>query len=133
MRSLVFPYIRLGTRFAPIIPVTLFGRNVALKTEAYVDSGAFYSIFRIEILQTLQLREDEGELKMLKAADGNFIPAHLFRLPVQIADVKIRAWVAFSDQLNIGFNILGRQTIFSASNEVAFNERDRRVIFRLRK
>lgn len=69
---------------------------------------------------------------MLKAADGNFIPVYLFRLPVQIADVKIRASVAFSDKLNIGFNLLGRQTIFSCFDEVAFNEREKRVIFRLR-
>lgn len=132
MRSLVFPYIRLGAHFVPIIPVTIFGRNLGFKTEAYVDSGAFYSIFRSEILETLQLRREQGRLKMLKVADGKYIPAHLFRLPIQIADVKVRALIAFSDKLNIGFNLLGRQTIFSRFDEVAFNERTRKVIFRLR-
>lgn len=70
---------------------------------------------------------------MLKAADGNPIPGYLFRLPVQIGDVRMRALVAFSDKLNVGFNLLGRQTIFSCFDEVAFNERARKVIFRLRK
>lgn len=133
MRTLVFPYVRFGAQFAPIIPVTIFSRNLAFKTEAYVDSGAFYSIFRIEVLQTLQLRKEQGRLKMLKAADGNPIPGYLFRLPVQIGDVRMRALVAFSDKLNVGFNLLGRQTIFSCFDEVAFNERARKVIFRLRK
>ena len=133
MRTLVFPYLRFGAQFAPIIPVTIFSRNLAFKTEAYVDSGAFYSIFRSEVLETLQLRKDQGRLKMLKAADGNFIPGHLFRLPLQIGDVKIRALVAFSEELKVGFNLLGRQTVFSCFGEVAFNERQRKVVFRLRK
>lgn len=131
MRSLAFPYARLGLYFVPIIPITLFSRNLAFKTEAFVDSGALYSIFRSEILETLRLKREQGQLKMLKAADGNFIPVHLFRLPVQIADVKIRALVGFSEKLNVGFNLLGRQTIFRCFQEVAFNERGRKVIFRL--
>lgn len=68
---------------------------------------------------------------MLKAADGNFIPGYLFRLPVQIGEVKVRALVAFSDKLRVGFNLLGRQAIFNCFEEVAFNERGRKVIFRL--
>lgn len=132
MRSLTFPYVQLGTFFVPIIPVTVFSRNSAFKTEAYVDSGAFYSIFRSEILENLQLRKEHGRLKMLKAADGNLIPGYLFRLPLQLGDVKIRSLVAFSDELNVGFNLLGRQTIFNSFDEVAFNERRRRVSFRQR-
>ena len=69
---------------------------------------------------------------MLKAADGNLIPGYLFRLPLQIGDVKIRSLVAFSAELNVGFNLLGRQTIFNSFDEVAFNERRKRVIFRRR-
>jgi hypothetical protein len=64
--------------------------------------------------------------------DGNFIPAYSFRLLVQIDDIKIRAPVAFSDKLTIGFNLLGRQAIFSSFEEVAFCEREKRVIFRAR-
>jgi len=41
--------------------------------------------------------------------------------------------VAFSDELNVGFNLLGRQTVFSFFDEVAFNERARKVIFRLQR
>ena len=122
MRSIIFPY----TRFAPIIPV----RSLAFKTEAYVDSGAFCSIFQSEILKVLQLTKEQAQTKTLKAADGNFIPAYLFRLPIQIADRRLRAAIAFSDKLKIGFNLLGRQSIFSAFEEVVFNEREKKVIFR---
>ena len=111
MRSITFPYTRFGGRFAPIIPVTLFSQSLTFKTEAYVDSGAFCSIFQSEILEVLQLPREQAQTKMLKAADGNVILAFLFRLPVQIADIRLRASIAFSDKLKIGFNLLGRQTI----------------------
>lgn len=131
MRSVTFPYKQLRAYFFPIIPVVLYGRNLTFRTEAYVDSGAFYSIFQSEILENLRLRREEGRLRILKTADGSPIPAYLFRLPIQIADVKIRAQIAFSDKLNIGFNLLGRQSVFSSFKEVAFNEREKKVIFRL--
>jgi hypothetical protein len=130
VRSISFPYTRFGGRFAPIIPVTLFSRSLTFKTEAYVDSGAFCSIFQSGILEALQLTKEQAQTKFLKAADGNFIPAYLFRLPIQIADRRLRASIAFSDKLKIGFNLLGRQTIFSAFEEVVFNEREKKVIFR---
>lgn len=82
-------------------------------------------------MEALQLRKDQSRLRMLKAADGNFIPGHIFRLVVQIGDLKIRAPVAFSDNLSVGFNLLGRQGIFSHFEEVAFDDRTKRVIFRL--
>jgi hypothetical protein len=132
VRSLVFPYTRLGGHFAPIIPVTLFGRDIPFKTEAYVDSGAFCSIFHSEILGALHLPMGQGRVRMLKAADGNFIRARSFLLPLQIDDIKIRAPIAFSDKLTVGFNLLGRQAIFSSFGDVAFREREKQVIFRVR-
>jgi hypothetical protein len=68
---------------------------------------------------------------MFKAADGNFIPAYAFRLSVQIGDIKIRAPVAFSEKLTVGFNLLGRQIIFSSFEEIAFREREKQIIFRV--
>lgn len=115
-----------------MIPVTLFGRSTSFKTAAYVDSGAFCSIFHSEILAALQLPKGQGRVRMLKAADGKFIRAYSFLLSVQIDDTKIRAPVAFSDELTVGFNLLGRQAIFSSFDEVAFRERDKQVIFRAR-
>jgi hypothetical protein len=130
VRSITFPYTRFGGRFAPIIPITLFSQRLIFKTEAYVDSGAFCSIFQSEILESLQLPKERAQRRMLKAADGNLISAYLFRLPVQIADIRIRASIAFSDKLKIGFNLLGRQTIFAAFEEIAFNEREKKIILR---
>jgi len=130
VRSLDFPYTRLGGLFLPIVPLTIMSRNVAFRTDAYVDSGAFYSIFRSEILDSLGLRKEQGQLKMLKAADGKLIGGYLFRLTLEIGTVKLRPLIAFSDQLNVGFNLLGRHTVFSSFDGVAFNERRKTVSFR---
>ena len=130
MRSITFPYTRFGGRFAPIIPVTLFSQSLTFKTEAYVDSGAFCSIFQSEILEVLQLPKEQAQTKTLKAADGNLIPAYLFRLPVQIADIRLRASIAFSDKLKIGFNLLGGKRSSTRLKRSAFNEREKKVILR---
>ena len=105
MRSLDFPYTRLGALFLPIVPVTITSRNVTFRTDAYVDSGAFYSIFRSELLNSLELRKEQGRIKMLKAADGKLIRGYLFRLTLEIGNIKLRPLIAFSDQLNVGFNL----------------------------
>ena len=67
---------------------------------------------------------------MLKAADGRLIRSYLYRLPLQLGDEKIRGLVAFSDELNVGFNLLGRHSIFNAFDEVVFNERKKTILFR---
>lgn len=130
MRTLSFPYVRVGALYLPIVPLTIFGRNLSFKTAAYVDSGAYYSIFRSEVLDSLQLDKTAGRLKMLKAADGRLIRSYLYRLPLQLGGEKLRGQVAFSDQLNVGFNLLGRHSIFDAFDEVVFNERQRTTQFR---
>lgn len=132
MRALTFPYIRHSGLFLPIVPVTLLSQSLVFRTDAYVDSGAHYSIFRTEILESLQLRKEQGQAKMFRAADGKLIRGYVFRLPLQIDTVRLRALVAFSDQLNVGFNLLGRHTVFSSFDEVAFNEKAKTVVFRSR-
>lgn len=131
MRAIVFPYQRLGARFAPIVPVSLFGRACSIQTEAYVDSGALFSIFRLELLTALGLVKEEGRRHYFMVGDGGLIIGYLFRLPVKIGDVQLRARIAFSEKLNVGFNLLGRQTIFDQFTEVAFRERAQEIAFRL--
>src|SRR3990172_3037750 len=38
--------------------------------------------------------------------DGSFIPANVIKIPVEIGNEKIIADIAFSEKLNIGFNLL---------------------------
>ena len=94
---------RVATCFSRlIIPVTLFSRSLTFKTEAYVDSGAFCSIFQSEILEVLQLTKEQAQTKgHSRPLMGVLYPRtssdFLFRLPIS----RLRASIAFSDKLKI--------------------------------
>lgn len=67
---------------------------------------------------------------MFIVADGSFIPAGLVKLPIEIGGRRTIAEVAFSDRLNIGFNLLGKKDIFEGFDEVIFREARREVELR---
>jgi len=132
--SLIFPYKLINKRHIPIIPIILYGSlDLKIKTEAYVDSGATFSIFSIDIAKSLMLNLTNAREQFFVVGDGSFIPAKVIKIPVQIGNEKIIADIAFSEKLNIGFNLLGRKGIFEHFDEIAFNEKGKEVIFRLRK
>ncbi|MDI6792258.1 MAG: hypothetical protein QME81_05245 [bacterium] len=114
----------------PIIPMFLYGRDVAIEVEAYVDSGAFYSIFDLELAKDIGLNIKNGRRQMFIVGDGSFIPAYVFKIPVQIGNHKFISEVAFSDKLNVGFNLLGRKGIFENFEEIIFREKKREIEFK---
>lgn len=110
-----------------MIPVILSWRGAALKSEAYLDSGAFYSIFKMSVAAELDLDISHAKERMFVVADGSFIPAKLIKLPIEIGGRRKIVEVAFSDRLNIGFNLLGRKDIFEGFDEIIFREARREV------
>lgn len=127
MHSVIIRYKLLYRRWLPIIPVILSWRGVPLKSEAYLDSGAFYSIFKMSVAAELGLDISHAKGRMFVVADGSYIPAKLIKLPIEIGGRRRIAEVAFSDRLNIGFNLLGRKDIFEGFDEVIFREARREV------
>lgn len=121
----------MGAQRLPIVPVVLFGRHESAKTEAYVDSGAFCSIFGMRLAQEIGIDPREGQRHFFKVGDGSTITGYVLRVPVQIGDHKFRAPIAFSDELKVGFNLLGRRGIFTAFDAVIFWEKRGAVEFRL--
>lgn len=131
MYSLVFPYKKHKARLMPIIPVVLFGRdNGVLELEAYVDSGAYISIFDMEFASALGFGLMDGRKQMFIVGDGSFIPGYVFKLSLQIGKYKFMSEVAFSDKLNVGFNLLGRIGIFDKFEEIIFKEKKQEMEFR---
>jgi hypothetical protein len=63
-------------------------------------------------------------------ADGSFIPARLIKLPLEIGGRRGIVEVAFSDRLNIGFNLLSRKDVFESFDEVIFRERRKEIELR---
>lgn len=130
MHSVILRYQLLYRRWLPIIPVVLNWRGVAVRSEGYLDSGAFYSIFKMSVATELGLDLSRAKERMFVVADGSFIPAKLVKLPIEIGGRHRIAEVAFSDRLNIGFNLLGRKGIFEGFDEVIFREARREVELR---
>jgi predicted aspartyl protease len=130
VHSVVFGYKQIASRFVPIIPVILYGPRTSIAVEAYVDSGASFSVFSYEIAMELKLNLRDAREQYFVVGDGGSIPSKVTRIPIQIGTEKFLSNVAFSERLNIGFNLLGRQGVFEYFDEVVFNEKRKQVSFR---
>lgn len=128
MRTLIFPYQIICQTKGPIIPVYLQGKNIWLKTWAYVDSGASYSIFKASEAKRLGLNLKEGLITSVVVGDGSAIPVSQFILPVKLDDILFEAVMGFSEKLGIDFNLLGRTSFFEKF-DVTFSESKNKIIF----
>lgn len=122
-----FPYLEVsrGT-FAPIIDLEIWTGGRWVACEAYIDSGATYSIFHIDVAGLLGLTYRKGRKIFVKVGDGGLILVYLHKLPVRFADVKFNAMLGFSESLGVGFNLLGRVDFFDRFR-ICFNDKERFV------
>jgi predicted aspartyl protease len=119
-----FPYTLYKRYVMPIIPLTI----LAHKLWAFVDSGAIYTLLRVDEARRLGIDWERGRRQMIVVGDGSFIPSYIHDLSIHIGPWEVRAPVGFSEQLGVGFNVLGRTGIFDQF-QVCFNDRARRVTF----
>jgi len=103
--------------------------RASIRSEAYLDSGAS-TAFSNGVAVQLDLDLSRAKERMFVVADGSFIPAKIVKVPIEIGGKRKIAEVAFSDRLNIGFDLLGRKDIFEAFDEVIFRESSREVELR---
>lgn len=122
-----FPYMKDAQgRFAPIVYLQAWTGNRWLYLQAYVDSGAFWSIFHIDVAQLLGVSLRRAKRQYIELGDGNVVPIYLQHIRVRFAGTVFQAPAAFSDSLRAGFNLLGRAGFFDRF-EVTFNDRARRL------
>ena len=122
-----FPYRRFEEMFLPIVPIRLKGKKW-VEFEAFVDSGAGFSVFTYDALRMLGLDAEKGEREFVKIGDGSFIEVFAFRPPIVLAGKEFEAKVGFSRSLGVGFNIMGRQDIFDQFR-VCFDDAEKFVEF----
>lgn len=123
-----FPYVAFGGKFLPIVPVRL-GREKWISVDAYVDSGASYSVFHAWITEAMGLRLEDGEKDYLTVGDGSHIMVYMHPMKVQLAGKEFDANIGFSRRLGVGFNILGRADIFDRFT-ICFSDKQRVVEFK---
>ena len=106
----------------PMIPITI----LAHKIWAFVDSGAIYTLLRVDEAHRLGIDWARGRRQMIVVGDGGFIPTYIHDLSIHIGAWEVTAPVGFSERLGVGFNVLGRTGIFNQF-QVCFNDRTHRV------
>jgi hypothetical protein len=123
LRCIEFPYLRDAQgRYAPIIYLQVWTGNRWLYLQAYVDSGASWSVFHMDVAQLLGLKLGGTRRQRVALGNGDFLPIYLHRIKVRFAGLEFTVPAGFSDALGTGFNLLGRAGFFSRFL-MCFNDR----------
>lgn len=105
-----------------MITLAISYEEIWYPTEAYVDSGATYSVFSAQVAGRVGLPYRTGKRTFVQVGDGSFIPIYLHDVKIQIGQHRLEVPLGFSDKLGIRFNLLGRTGIFDHF-KVFFDER----------
>jgi len=114
--------------YSPVIPIGLGSGSIWRKVWVYVDSGSAYSIMQEEEAKRLEIEIEKGEKKYIKVGDGHTFPIYLHSLEVQIGKIRFNAKIGFSNDLKVGFNILGRLDIFNKF-KICFDDKKNSLTF----
>lgn len=121
-----FQYLRKGSQYYPLIDIELTGPKGTLTVKALLDSGASLSIFRSEIANYLAIPIKKGKGLYFQGIKGR-IRGYLHRVPVRLNSESFDCKIAFSPELKVSFNLLGRDNFFLPFL-ITFNERNKKVI-----
>ncbi len=106
-----YPYTHFKTKYLPMIPIELKSSDW-IEFNAYVDSGASYSVFHSDIAEILNLNYEKGKKSHITVGDGSLITVFKHQVQVKLEGQEFMANIGFSKNLGIGFNILGRECFF---------------------
>jgi len=125
LKRLEYPYLKdsLG-RHAPIVYLQVWTGNRWLYLQAYVDSGASWSVFHVDVAQLLGINLRRAKRHYVSLGNGSVLPIYLQHIKVRFAGQEFSAPAGFSDALRVGFNLLGRAGFFDRFS-MCFNDRAR--------
>lgn len=125
LRRFEFSYMKDAQgRYAPIIYLQAWTGNRWLYLQAYVDSGASWSVFHVDVAQLLGIKLNQTKRYYVSLGNGSVLPVYLAHIKVRFAGTEFSAPVGFSDALRVGFNLLGRAGFFDRFT-MCFNDRAR--------
>ncbi len=122
------PYLLWRGKYSPIIEVEVINWDKEVRTLAYVDTGATYSVFHSDFCEELGLILRSGNRIDITVGDGGIIPVYLHELTIRFEGVEIVGTIGFSDRLGTGVNILGRERVLD-EYVICFDGKNREVIW----
>ena len=125
LQRVEFPYLKDAQgHYAPIIYLQAWTGDRWLYLQAYVDSGASWSIFHLDVAQLLGIKLSRAKRRYVTLGNGSVLPVYLQRIKVRFAGMEFMAPAGFSDALRMGFNLMGRAGFFDRFT-MCFNDRER--------
>ena len=118
-----YDYVPVKEKFFPIIPLFVVRADNFVPINALIDSGAIVSLFKAGVGRALGIEIESGE-PFRPAGIGGHILSYLHEVVLKIEAVEIKTRVAFTDQLAVDVNLLGREGFFDAFS-VLFNDREK--------
>ena len=128
MSVVVYRYVHFRGRAVPLIPVGIKGPSPWIRVWAYVDSGAAYSLFDASVARLIGIDWRTGRPMTATTGTGALLRFFLQPVALQMRRVRLRLDVGFSDELRIGFNVLGLD-VFAQFDQVIFDARNRCLTF----
>ena len=127
-RKALFPYLKDARgRYAPIVYLQVWTGNRWLYLQAYVDSGASWTIFHADVARLLGINLSRGQRRTMVLGNGDSLSIYLHSVRVRFGGAEFTVPAAFSDALKVGFNVLGRAGVFDRF-VITFNDRARQLI-----
>lgn len=125
LKSVAFPYLKDAQgRHAPIVYLQAWTGNRWLYLQAYVDSGASWSVFHLDVAQLLGIKLSQAKRRYVTLGNGSVLPVYLQHIKVRFAGAEFLVPAGFSDALRMGFNLMGRAGFFTRF-AMCFNDRAR--------
>lgn len=123
--NLDYLYSKIGEKFFPVIPLKIRYLDKEVKIEALADAGATISIFKFELLEILEIKPEKCKRIPLKGIGGS-ITAYIHDVLLVIGNRTIETEVAFSKELEMKINVIGREGIFD-NFLVCYNDKEKKI------
>ena len=124
-RRVEFPYLKdAAGRHAPLVYLQAWTGDRWLYLQAYVDSGASWTVFHADVASLLGIKRSQLKRRYMSLGNGNMLPIFSYEVRVRFAGEEFKVPVGFSDSLAVGFNLLGRAGFFDRF-AMCFNDRAR--------
>ena len=98
--------------YAPLVYLQAWTGNRWLYLQAYVDSGASWSVFHLDVAQLLGIKLTKAHRRYVALGNGSVLPIYLQHVKVRFAGAEFSVPAGFSDALRMGFNLMGRAGFF---------------------